>query len=69
MEVDDDVAPFEWTCSRVEMAYRPIGNKHYNMKVFTRTLLEHKILFLTSTTRKDGKGLKVENIGQSFQVL
>ena len=69
MEVDDDVAPFEWTCSRVEMAYRTIGNKHYNMKVFIRNLLEHNIPFLTSTTRKDGKGLKVENIGQSFQVL
>ena len=31
-------------------------------------LLEHSIQFLTSTTWKDGKGLKVENIGQSFQV-
>ena len=59
MEVDDDVALFEWTCSRVEMAYKTIGNKDSNTKVFTRTLSEHNIPFLTSTTRKDGKGLKV----------
>ena len=32
-------------------------------------LLEHSIQFLTSTTWKDVKGLKVENIGQSCQVL
>ena len=66
----DDVAPFEWSCIRVEMPYKIIGNKDSNTKVsFIRTLLEHSIQFLTSATRKDGKGLKVENIGQSFQVL
>ena len=32
-------------------------------------LLEHSIQFLSSTTWKDVKGLKVENTGQSFQVL
>ena len=64
----NDVAPFEWSCIRVEMPYKIIGNKIPNVS-FIRTLLEHSIQFLTSTTWKDGKGLKVENIGQSFQVL
>ena len=68
--MNDDVAPFEWSCSRVEISYKIIGNKDYNTKVsFIRTLLEHSIQFLSSTTRKDGKGLKVENVGQSFQIL
>ena len=44
--------------------------KDSNTKVsFIRTLLEHSIQFLSSTTRENGKGLKGENIGQSFQVL
>ena len=70
MEVNDDVAPFEWSCVRVEMPYKIIGNKDSNAKIFfVTTFLEHSIQFLSSTTRKDGKGLKVENIGQSFQVF
>ena len=49
----------------MEMPYKIVDNN----VCFLRTLLEHSIQFLTSTTWKDVKGLKVENIGQSFQVL
>ena len=34
VEVNDDVAPFEWSCIQVEMAYKIIGNK-----TITRTFL------------------------------
>ena len=64
MQVNDDAASFEWSCIRVEMPYK-IVDKNVS---FIRTLLEHSIQFLTSTTWKDVKGLKVENIGQSFRV-
>ena len=54
----------------MEVPYKIIGNKDSNTKVsFIRTLLVHSIQFMSSTTREDGKGLKVGNIGQSFQVL
>jgi len=64
----NDVAPFEWSCIRLEMPYKIIGNKTLTRTV-VRTLLEHSVQFLTSTTWKDGKGFKVENIGQFLQVL
>ena len=64
MQVNDNAASFEWSCIRVEMPHK-IVDKNVS---FIRTLLEHSIQFLTSTTWKDVKGLNVENIGQSFRV-
>ena len=34
VQVDDDVAPFEWSCIWVEMLYKVIGNR-----TLTRTFL------------------------------
>ena len=64
VQVNDDAAPFEWSCIRVEMPYK-IVDKNVS---FISTLLEHSIQFMTSTTWKDVKGVKAGNIGQSFRV-
>ena len=68
MEVNDDVAPFEWSCVRVEMPYKIIGNKDSDTKVsFMRTLLVHSIQFLSSTTREDGEGFRLKILANLFK--